>query len=140
MSRKLILSNFQSPGDIVMLTAAVRDLHANCPGQFITDVRTSCPDLWLHNPWITPMAEHEHGAEVVSCHYPLIHQSNQLPFHFIHGFIQFLGESLGVRIQPTQFKVQGRHAPFRSGKGNASAMRSGNRWAAVLAGGSGRQI
>jgi hypothetical protein len=25
--RKLILKNFQSPGDIVMLTAAVRDLH-----------------------------------------------------------------------------------------------------------------
>ena len=29
---KLILRNFQSPGDIVMLTAAVRDLHRAYPG------------------------------------------------------------------------------------------------------------
>ena len=26
--RKLILKNYQSPGDILMLTATVRDLHA----------------------------------------------------------------------------------------------------------------
>ena len=32
--RQLILRNFQSPGDIVMLTAAVRDLHVTYPGQF----------------------------------------------------------------------------------------------------------
>ena len=48
--RKLVLTNFQSPGDIVMLTAAVRDLHRAHPGEFLTDVRTSCPDLWLNNP------------------------------------------------------------------------------------------
>ena len=29
--RKLVLRNFQSPGDIVMLTAAVRDLHRAYP-------------------------------------------------------------------------------------------------------------
>ena len=54
MTEKLILRNFQSPGDIVMLTAAVRDLHLAYPGRFATDVRTSCPALWEHNPWITP--------------------------------------------------------------------------------------
>ena len=41
--RKLILRNFQSPGDIVMLTGAVRDLHRAHPGEFQIDVRTSCP-------------------------------------------------------------------------------------------------
>lgn len=29
---ELILSNFQAPGDAVMLTAAVRDLHRAYPG------------------------------------------------------------------------------------------------------------
>jgi hypothetical protein len=43
--RRLILRNFQSPGDIVMLTAAVRDLHRAHPGELLADVRTSCPDL-----------------------------------------------------------------------------------------------
>lgn len=33
-----------------MLTATVRDLHACYPGRFLTDVRTPCPDLWLHTP------------------------------------------------------------------------------------------
>lgn len=50
--RKLILRNFQSPGDIV-LTAAVRDLH-RC--------------------------------------------------HFIHGFMQYLNDRLGLRIRPTEFR------------------------------------
>src|SRR5690349_876674 len=44
--RKLILRNHQSPGDLVMLTAAVRDLHRTFPGQFLTDVRTACGALW----------------------------------------------------------------------------------------------
>ena len=57
--RKLVLTNFQSPGDIVMLTAAVRDLHRCHPGRFVTDVRTSCPDLWRYNPYLTPLDEHD---------------------------------------------------------------------------------
>lgn len=104
MARKLIFTNFQSPGDIVMLTAAVRDLHLCHPGEFVTDVRTSCPDLWLHNPWLTPLSESDPDVEVFPCHYPLIHRSNQLPYHFIHGFMEYIGERLGVRIFPRHFK------------------------------------
>lgn len=48
--RKLVLRNFQAAGDILMLTAAVRDLHRACPGAFATDVRTPFPDLWENNP------------------------------------------------------------------------------------------
>lgn len=43
--RKLVLKNSQSPGDIVMLTAAVRDLHRSYPGQFVTSVRIPCGHL-----------------------------------------------------------------------------------------------
>ena len=56
-ARKIILKNFQSPGDIVMLTAAVRDIHRSHPGMFITDVRTPCGHLWESNPLITPLKE-----------------------------------------------------------------------------------
>ena len=49
MAQKLILKNLLSPGDIVALTAAVRDLHKCYPDQFITDVRTPCPHLWENN-------------------------------------------------------------------------------------------
>ncbi|MEI9894677.1 MAG: ADP-heptose--LPS heptosyltransferase [Chthoniobacter sp.] len=102
--RKLILRNHQSPGDVVMLTAAVRDLHATFPGMFLTDVRTACPALWEHNPDITRVADDDPAAEVIECHYPLIHQSNQYPYHFIHGFIEDLSTKLGRRIVPGVFK------------------------------------
>ena len=77
--RKLILTNFQSPGDVLMLTAAVRDLHRCYPNQFQTDVRTSCPELWEQNPCLTPLREDDPDVELVHCHYPLIHESNQRP-------------------------------------------------------------
>ena len=51
-----------------------------------------------------PLTEDDPEAEVLPCHYPLIHQSNQRPYHFIHGFIEYLGERLGIRILPRQFK------------------------------------
>src|SRR5215813_12833236 len=88
--QKLILRNFQSPGDILMLTAALRDLHACYPGRFAIDVRTSCADLWLNNPYLTPLGEDDPEVRVVDCHYPLIDRSNTAPYHFIHGFIEYL--------------------------------------------------
>ena len=102
--QKLILRNFQSPGDLLMLTAAVRDLHACYPDRFETDVRTSCPDLWLNNPHLTPIADDEPGVRVIDCEYPLIHRSNTAPYHFIHGFIEHLNDTLGLQVKPTQFK------------------------------------
>jgi ADP-heptose:LPS heptosyltransferase len=104
MPQKLILRNFQSPGDIVMLTAAVRDLHACYPGRFLTDVRTPCPDLWLHNPLLTPLGDDDPEAQVVDCQYPLIDRSNTAPYHFIHGFIEHLNDVLGLAVKPTLFK------------------------------------
>jgi ADP-heptose:LPS heptosyltransferase len=102
--RKWILRNKQSPGDILMLTAAVRDLHHCLPGQFLTDVRTSCPQLWEYNPYLTPLAEDDPEVEIIDCHYPLIHQSNQSSVHFVQGFIDFLNERLPQRIAPSVFK------------------------------------
>lgn len=102
--RKLILRNSLSPGDIVMLTAAVRDLHLTRPGEFLTDVRTSCGELWENNPYLTPLDEGDPEVEDVHCEYPLINESNQLPYHFVHGFRLFLQERLGVEIRPHAFK------------------------------------
>lgn len=102
--RKLLLKNFQSPGDILMLTAAIRDLHQCFPGQFQTDTRTSCPQFWDHNPYITKLDEKDPEVEVIQCEYPLIHKSNDLPYHFLFGFTEFLSQTLGLEVKPTGFK------------------------------------
>ena len=95
--RKLILKSFQSPGDIVMLTAAVRDLHLAHPGSFKTDVRTPAPALWENNPHLTPLQENDSQVQVLDMHYPLVHESNQRPYHFIHGY----GPMCWLREGPT---------------------------------------
>ncbi len=102
--RKLILTNYQSPGDIVMLTAAVRDLHRAYPGDFLTDVRTPCDHIWENNPHITALKPCQPGVESVACQYPLIHRSNQEPWHFLHGFVDFLNRQLDLRITLTDFR------------------------------------
>jgi hypothetical protein len=85
-----------------MLTAAVRDLHRWYPGQFLTDVRTSCPEVWEHNPHITSLTEKE--GEVIECSYPLIDRCNETPYHCLHGFIEFLNRHLALNVKPTAFE------------------------------------
>jgi len=102
--RKLILKCGLSPGDIVMLTAAVRDLHHWYPRKFLTDVRTRCPDIWEHNPHLTTLSPADPGVEQINCSYPMINRCNETPYHCLHGFIEFLNERLHVAIKPTAYK------------------------------------
>lgn len=110
--RKLLLQNFQSPGDVVMLTAAVRDLHRNYPGQFLTGVRTTGMPLWENNPHVTQLPEDDPEVHRIECHYPLINTCNEGAYHFIHGFRQYLGEQLGLRIPSSLFKGDIHLAPI----------------------------
>lgn len=96
---KYVLKNYQSPGDIVMLTAAVRDLKLSHP-EIDIDVDTSCMELWENNPYLTRGTK----GRVIKADYPLVHESNEGQHHFIHGFRQYLEEQLDVRIKPTKFK------------------------------------
>lgn len=102
--KKLILKCNLSPGDIVMLTAAVRDLHRAYPGRYLTDVRTTASELWGNNPYITPLNELDSDVYSIDMEYPLIHQCNTRPYHFIHGFAQYLEHRLGLRIPITEFR------------------------------------
>lgn len=102
--KKIILRNGQSPGDIVMMTALVRDIHKCYPGKFITDVQTSCKELWENNPYITPLNKKDKDVAEIRCEYPLIHNSNSKPYHFIHGFIEDFNNKMGVQIKPSEFK------------------------------------
>jgi ADP-heptose:LPS heptosyltransferase len=48
---KILLKQNQSPGDILMLTAAVRDLKKAFP-LFNINCKTSAQELWENNPYI----------------------------------------------------------------------------------------
>ncbi|MGA2863289.1 MAG: glycosyltransferase family 9 protein [Verrucomicrobiota bacterium] len=102
--RKLILQSHLALGDVVMLTAAVRDLHRLCPGRFITDVRTAFPDLWVHNPYLKPLDPLDSTVETVGCDTPMVGRSGQVPCHCLYAFMDFLNRRLGVQLEPTEFR------------------------------------
>jgi ADP-heptose:LPS heptosyltransferase len=101
---RLLLQNWQAPGDVLMLTAAVRDLHRAYPGRFRTAVESSCPELWFHNPNVVTQNRLGTPDRLIRCEYPLVHESNRRPFHFLHGFVQDLEKKLDLRIPVTEFK------------------------------------
>jgi ADP-heptose:LPS heptosyltransferase len=101
--KKVILKTGLSPGDVIMLTSAVRDLKKAHPN-FQIDVRTPAMQIWQHNPYLTNLDEKDPEVNIIKVEYPLIHRSNTGPFHFIHGYRMFLEEALGIKIPAGEFK------------------------------------
>lgn len=101
---KIFLKEFQSPGDILMLTAAVRDLKLSHP-EYHINCRTSAQELWQNNPYLDRSVTEGNADKVIQCHYPLIHKSTQGAYHFIHGFRLYLEEQLNIKIPSGEFKV-----------------------------------
>jgi ADP-heptose:LPS heptosyltransferase len=101
--RRVFFKNNLSPGDILMLTAAVRDLKLSYPDIEIA-VSTTCPEIWDNNPNIIKMNEKDKDVEVYDIEYPLVHNSNDGQYHFIHGFRKHIEEKLDLKIEPTVFK------------------------------------
>ena len=91
MPRRVILRTHLSPGDICTLTAAIDSLHETCPGHFLTDVRTACDELFLHNPHVTRLSES--NAESFEMHYDLIHRCDSAPVSFLRGYCDDLGQT-----------------------------------------------
>lgn len=52
---KIVLVNDLSPGDILIMSVAIRALHKAHPGQYLTDVRSPANEIFLNNPYITPL-------------------------------------------------------------------------------------
>lgn len=101
---RFILKNHQCPGDILMLSACVRDIKRWNP-HFEVDVRTSCDTIFENSPHITKMDENDPSVCVLDMHYESIHTSNQnLHEHFIHGFIKDFNEQAGGSVKLTEFK------------------------------------
>lgn len=100
---KLYLKQHQSPGDILMMTSAVRDLKKNHP-YYSINVQTTSQELWDNNPYLDRGINKDNADRVIDMHYPLINQSTQGQCHFIHGFRMYLEEQLGIRIPTGEFR------------------------------------
>ena len=101
---RLLIRQHQSPGDILMLTAAIRDLHKAYPGLFLTDIETATDALFENNPYITRIPWNDPELFIIQAEYPLVHESNQGPFHFVVAFHDDLERKLGIPVRPTKMR------------------------------------
>lgn len=102
MGRKIIIKSTLSLGDICVLTATIRDIKLAYP-DYVIDVRTTFPEIWWYNPYITRIKDDDQDAELIEAHYPLVNESSKLPYHFIHGYRKDIQKKLGVSIPSTAF-------------------------------------
>ena len=107
MAESLYIRNTLSPGDYIVLSAAIRDLHKCYPGKYQTMVDVPQPAIFASNPNITHFAFRP-GMRNITASYHRgkwnIHKSNQQPAHFLWGFIGDLNLDLKTDIKLTDFK------------------------------------
>jgi len=109
MGSPLIVRNTQSPGDIVVLSAAIRDLALRHPGKFDVTMTVSpgSEHVFRNNPYIKHAQKAKRPApkgQQFVAHYPLIHKSNQAKKHFLWGFIEHMNNKLKTDIKLTDFR------------------------------------
>ena len=98
----------QAPGDILVLTAAIRDLKKKFPN-LIIQMQTTAAPIWENNPHVSthrgPVSVGLPSSAVdMRLSYPLINKANQCAKHFIHAFKEEIEKRLGISFDITAFK------------------------------------
>ena len=97
----VVIRNTQSPGDVIVLMAALRDISATYPGRFRFGVDTIERSVWAHNPNIDQSLR---AGKKIIAKYPLVHRSNQQKVHFMWGFLDYLNQQLRIDAKLLDFR------------------------------------
>lgn len=95
---KIVLKTTQSPGDALVMSAAIESLMKLHPGKYQVGVETPAMAIWENNPHVLNDVSIRSGATLIPMHYPLVHQSNQVKVHFMRGYCDYLGSVLGINL------------------------------------------
>lgn len=91
----ILLKTDQMPGDAVAMTAAIYSLHRAHPGKYLTAVESPWPEVFTHNPDVTPLTT---NSKPLHMHYPAVHTCNERGIHFIQAWCEHLGNALGIQV------------------------------------------
>jgi ADP-heptose:LPS heptosyltransferase len=95
--KKLILRNFLSAGDVLVMEAAIESLHKLHPDKYVIGVNTSCDQIYENNPLTMKMKLDE--AEIIDMNYTSgINNCDKRPIHFMQGYCDMLSEKLGIPL------------------------------------------
>jgi ADP-heptose:LPS heptosyltransferase len=98
---KLVFRAMVYPGDLLMLTSAIRDLHLAHPDRFLTDVDTTCEQIWHHNPFITSV-DRVDTHRYLNVGYPEYSHREIRPEHLTTRYHRQIARLLGVAIPVTR--------------------------------------
>ena len=101
MINELIIKCFLAPGDIIVLTGALRELH-KCYPEIILGTLTPYPEITYGNPLFTLQASKNKSISTINIDY--LKEFNYKNFsgnHLIDGFISSLNDSLSLNIKKT---------------------------------------
>lgn len=89
MSKKtVILRHNRAAGDIIVMTAAVRDIYKAHHETLEIGVETSFSELWNNNPYIVKLKDKRLGASVYNLSYgDGITKAGREPIHFLQAFL-----------------------------------------------------
>jgi hypothetical protein len=99
--RKLLLQHNRAPGDVLVMSALVRDIALAYPGQYQISVETSVGEIWRHNPHVipTPKGDVQQDIEIHKLGYGqainLVGSRNK---HFLLGFYEDFERRFGVHV------------------------------------------
>lgn len=93
----LLLHNGASPGDVMVMEAAIASLHAAHPGKFMTAVSSFANAIYDNHPHVVKPRDTDRIRRI-DMHYPAVNQSNDRGIHFMQAYCEYLGETLGVSI------------------------------------------
>ena len=93
---KICFKNYQSPGDIVVMTGAIRDLKKQYPRYEIA-VDTTCIDIWQNNPHISWFNENQ-ADKSYRLGYDDIQNSDASGRHFSNAFHIQIEDILGIQL------------------------------------------
>lgn len=104
--RSLVLINGRRPGDLTVMSAAIRDLHLAFPGRYRVWIATSRDEIFSHHPGVLP--GNVSGSPPVDAtridlgSVPLIQRSNENLHHYTEAYHEALGAALGITIPVTE--------------------------------------
>ena len=93
--KTVVLKHSLSPGDVVVMTAAVESLKQCHPNLEII-VQTTCNSVWENNPHVTVIDIADDPPEeaiVIQMKYDMINTSSQISSMFIQGFVDHISKN-----------------------------------------------
>ena len=106
MSKKtIILRHQRAAGDILVMTAVVRDIYRQYSDIFEIGVETSFTELWNNNPYIVKLKDKRLGAAVYNLSYgDGIQKAGREPIHFLRAFHDDFEKKSGMKLALTEPK------------------------------------